>query len=78
MELSLENMTDNFDLTSFLNDIQEINRLDLIFYTDGLNEGRYSYQFIYEPLNSKSYDYNQLIQKVNKTVLELSNLVKNQ
>jgi hypothetical protein len=73
----LEDIKEDFNFNHFLIDINEINSLDLIFYTSGLNEGRYSYQFIYEPLNSESYDYNQLLQKVNKTILELSNLIKN-
>ena len=78
IEISLENVKEDFNINHFLIDIKEINSLDLIFYTSGLNKGRYSYQFIYEPLNSESYDYNQLLQKVNKTILELSNLIKNQ
>ncbi|MFZ6624179.1 hypothetical protein ACOXU5_00650 [Vagococcus fluvialis] len=78
IELPLEDIKNDFNINHFLIDINEINSLDLLFYTSGLNEGRYSYQFIYEPLNSESYDYNQLLQKVNKTILELSNIIKNQ
>lgn len=52
VELSLKDINNDFDFTYFLIDIKEINSLDLIFYTSGLNEGRYSFQFIYEPLNS--------------------------
>lgn len=78
IELPLEDIKNDFNINHFLIDIKEINSLDLIFYTSGLNEGRYSFQFIYEPLNSESYDYNKLLQKVNKTVLELSIIIKNQ
>lgn len=72
--------SENIDLNLLdsLTDVDEIKNLDIIFYTKGLNEGQYSYQFIYEPLYPYSDEYTNLLENVNKTISFFYQLLKNQ
>lgn len=76
INLTQEKIKSDFDMTNFLIDSDKITTLDLIFYVSGLNKGRYSYQFLYEPLTSESKEYNELISKLNRTVLELHQIIE--
>ena len=57
-------------LVDSLNDLKEIQRLDLVFYVDGLNEGRYTHQFLYHPIKIESDDYENFIHQVNQTIFQ--------
>lgn len=56
-------------LMNYLVDLKEVNNIDLVFYVSGLNEGRYTHQFLYKPIRTKSDDYQPLISLVNQTLI---------
>lgn len=51
--------------------VQKIEHLDLVFYTIGLNEGKYNHQMLYHPLLTSSEDYITAVYELDKLIMAL-------
>ncbi|MGY3765256.1 Vpu [Vagococcus vulneris] len=51
-----------------LDSVKQADHLDLVFYTSGINEGKYSHQLLYQPLTQNSEERVDIINKLDKLI----------